>query len=152
MNNCRKLFMKRYLFALSAAIVTIFAQCDTFKSLPTNTSGGLFSLNGSWQLSSTSDNRALEGTTITVVPGVAEATVRTLANNTYCLRERDVIWQSIKSFEGGTFTADVLVNACSGSTVYRPATITVITNDEIRLKGSTVTSTELLQTWKRVSL
>jgi hypothetical protein len=44
------------------------------------------------------------------------------------------------------------VNACNGSTVYRPATITVITNDEIRLKGSTVSSAELLQTWKRVSL
>jgi hypothetical protein len=152
MNKSRKRFMKRYIFLLSAAILTIFAQCDTLKSLPTNTSGGLFSLNGSWQLSSTSDNRALEGTTITIVPGVAEATVRTLANNTYCLRERDVIWQSIKSFEGGTFTADLLVNACSGSTVYRPATLTVVTNDEIRIKGSTASSAELLQTWKRVSL
>jgi hypothetical protein len=152
MNNWRKLYMKRSLFVLSAAILTIFAQCDTLKSLPTNTSGGLFSLNGNWQLASTSDNRALEGTIMTIVPGVAEATVKTLANNTYCLRERDVIWQTLKSFEGGTFTADILVNACNGSTVYRPATITVITNDEIRLKGSTVSSAELLQTWKRVSL
>ena len=144
--------MKRALFVLSAAILTIFAQCDTLKTLPTNTSGGLFSLNGNWQLTSTNDNRAMEGSVITIVPGVADATVRTIANNTYCVRERDVFWKTIKSFEGGTFTVDNLVTACNGSIVYKPATITVITNDEIRLKGSTVTSTELLQTWKRVSL
>jgi hypothetical protein len=147
----RENIMKRYILFLTAAILTIFAQCDTLKSLPTNTSGGLFSLNGTWQLVTTNDNRVLEGTTITIVPGVAEATVRTLANNTLCLRERDVIWRSIKSFEGGTFSTENLVNACNGTTFYKPATLTVLTNDQVRLTGSNSTSTELIQTWKRVT-
>jgi hypothetical protein len=133
------------------AIVTIFAQCDTLKGLPTNTSGGLFSLNGNWQLTSSGDNRALEGTVVTVVPGIADATVKSISNNTYCIRERDVLWKGIKSLQGGTFSTDNLVNACRDSVLYKPATITVLTSDEIRLTGHTATSTELIQTWKRVS-
>jgi hypothetical protein len=143
--------MKPYIFFLYATILTIFTQCDTFRNFPTNTSGGLFSLNGTWQLTATTDNRALEGTTVTVVPGIAEGTIKTLSNNNYCLRENDVIWKTVKSVEGGTFTTDYLVNACSGSTLYKPATITAITNDEIRIKGSTATDIELIQTWKRVT-
>lgn len=137
-------------YILCAAILTLFTQCDTLKSLPTNTSGGLFSLNGTWQLATTNENRALEGTTIAVVPGVADATVRTLANNTYCLRERDVLWRGIKSGGSGTFTLETLSNACSGTTTYRPASLTVLTADEIRVTGSTVTGSELVQTWRRV--
>lgn len=143
--------MKQKLVLLALAIVTIFTQCETLKGIPTNTSGGLFSLNGNWQLTSTSDNRALEGTIVQVVPGVADGTARTLNNNTYCLRERDVVWRSIKSGDSGVFTIDLLVNACNGNSLYKPATITVLTNDEIRIKGSTATSSELIQTWKRVA-
>jgi hypothetical protein len=143
--------MKRYIFFLYATILTIFTQCDTIKNFPTNTSGGLFSLNGTWQLTTSSDNRALEGTTVTVVPGIAEASVKTLSNNTYCLRENDVIWKTLKSQEGGTFTTDLLVNACSGTTLYKPAIITVLTNDEIRLKGNTASGAELIQSWKRIA-
>lgn len=143
--------MKRSLLALGLAIVTIFTQCDTIKNLPTNTSGGLFSLNGNWQLTTTNDNRALEGTVITIVPGFADASVKTISNNTYCVRERDVLWKGIKSLQGGTFSTEALVNACQGSPLYKPATITVLTNDEIRLTGHTTASTELIQTWKRVS-
>lgn len=152
MNKYLKILrMKRSLLALGLAIVTIFTQCDTLKSLPTNTSGGLFSLNGNWQLTSSSDNRAQEGTVITVVPGFSDASVKTISNNTYCVRERDVLWKGIKSLQGGTFSTEVLVNACQGSPLYKPATITVLTNDEIRLTGHTAASTELLQTWKRVA-
>lgn len=143
--------MKRSLLVLGLTIVTIFTQCDTLKSLPTNTSGGLFSLNGNWQLTSSNDNRALEGTIVTVLPGIAEATVKTVSNNTYCVRERDVLWKGIKSLQGGPFNTDILVNACQGSVLYKPATITVLTNDEIRLAGHTASSIELIQTWKRVS-
>lgn len=143
--------MRRSLWALGLAIVTIFTQCDTIKNLPTNTSGGLFSLNGNWQLTSTNDNRAMEGTVITIVPGFADATIKSINNNTYCARERDVLWKGIKSMQGGTFTTESLVNACQGSPLYQPATITVLTNDEIRLTGHTSASTELIQTWKRVS-
>ena len=143
--------MKRTLLALGMAIVTIFTQCDTIKNLPTNTSGGLFSLNGNWQLSSSSDNRALEGTIITVVPGFSNGTIKTISNNTYCVRDQDPLWRGIKSLQGGTFSTEVLVNACEGSTLYKPATITVLTNDEIRVTGHNASSVELLQTWKRVT-
>jgi hypothetical protein len=146
----REIKIMKRVYILCAAILTLFTQCDTLKSLPTNTSGGLFSLNGTWQLTTTNESRALEGTTVAVVPGVAEGTVRTLANNTYCLRERDIFWRAIKTGQSGTFSVETLSNACSGSTSYRPATITVLTGDEIRLTGSTVTGTELIQTWKRV--
>jgi hypothetical protein len=143
--------MKKYLFVLFAAIVTFFTQCDTIKNLPTNTSGGLFSLNGNWQLTSSSDNRSLEGTVVSVVPGFSEATARTLNNNNYCLRDRDVVWRAIKSGDAGVFAVESLVNACSGATVYKQGTITVLTNDEIRLVTQTASSTELVQTWKRVA-
>jgi len=142
--------MKRLMLLLSVAIVTIFTQCDTLKSLPTNTSGGLFSLNGNWRLSSTTDNKAMEGTVVQVVPGFSNATARTLNNNTYCLREKDVVWRTIKNTGSGTFTVETLVTACDGATLYKPATLTVLTNDEIRLTGSTASSAELVQTWQRV--
>jgi len=141
--------MKRFLLFFSIAIVTIFTQCDSLKNLPTNTSGGLFSLNGSWQLASSNDNRAMEGTVISVVPGIADATVRTLANNTYCVRDRDVLWRNIKNIEGGSFSLDNLVSACTGNPVYQQATLTVLTNEEIRITSRTNTGTELIQTWRR---
>lgn len=152
MNNFLKSYlMKRILTVLGLAIVTIFTQCDTLKNLPTNTSGGLFSLNGNWQLSSSSDNRAMKGTIVTVVPGFTDATVKTLSNNNYCVRDKDVLWRGLKSLQGGTFSTEVLVSACQGSVLYKPATITVLTNDEIRLTGHNAASVELIQTWKRVS-
>jgi hypothetical protein len=143
--------MKQTLLLLSAAIVTIFTQCDTLKNLPTNTSGGLFSLNGNWQLASTTDGNAMQGTVVQIVPGFSEATARTLNNNTYCLRDKDVVWRSLKSSGSGVFTIDNLVSACNGTGLYKPATITVLTNDEITIKGSTATSAELVQTWRRVA-
>lgn len=136
---------------LGVAIVTIFTQCDTLKSIPTNTSGGLFSLNGNWQLITTSDNKAMEGTVVQVVPGFANGTARTLNNNTYCLREKDVAWRTIKSVGSGTFTIETLVNACEGNPLYKPATLTVLTNEEIRITGSNAASAELVQTWRRVA-
>lgn len=142
--------MQRYLLFFSIAIVTIFTQCDTLKNLPTNTSGGLFTLNGSWQLATSNDNRAMEGTVVSVVPGVADATVRTLANNTYCARERDVLWRNLKNMQGGSFNLDNLVFACTGNPVYQQAILTVLTNDEIRITGRTNTGSELIQTWKRI--
>ena len=92
----------------------------------------------------------MEGTVITIVPGVADASVKTLANNTYCVRERDVLWKNLKNQQSGAFTFDNLVSACAGNPVYQQATITVLTNDEIRVTGRTGTGTELLQTWRRV--
>ena len=101
-------------------------------------------------LNSASDD-ALEGTVVTVFPAVSDATIRTLANNTKCLRERDVIWRGVKSSSGGGFTLENLVNACNNATVYRPATITIISNDEIRISGQNDAGLELNQTWRRVT-
>jgi hypothetical protein len=143
--------MKRTLFLLSAAIVTIFTQCDTLKNLPTNTSGGLFSLNGSWQLTTTTDGNAMQGTVVQVIPGFSDAASKTLNNNTYCLREGDVMWRSVKNTGSGVFTLENLVNACDGNVLYKAATLTVLSNDEITIKGASKTSTEMVQTWKRVT-
>ena len=142
--------MRYLIYVLCGTILTIFTQCETLKSLPTNTSG-TFSLNGNWQMTSTTDNRAMEGTIVTVVPGVKDATIRTLNNNTYCARERDVIWRNITSMEGGTFTLDNLVNACDG-VLYKPATLTFINNDEIRITGHNKASVEMVQTFKRTTI
>jgi hypothetical protein len=143
--------MKRYLFILSAAIVTFFTQCDTLKNLPTNTTSSLFSLNGNWQLASSSDNRALEGTVINVVPGFTNGTARSLSNNTYCLREGDIIWKELKSTQAGSFTLQSIINSCNGSLAYTPGTLTVLTNDEIRIVTRSATNTEVIQTWRRVT-
>lgn len=142
--------MKRFVTVLYAAIVVIFTQCDTLNSLPTNTSGGLFSLNGNWRLESTSDNNALVGTVAQVFPGVDNATIKSLSNNNYCLRERDIIWRSIKNTGSGTFSIENLVSACNSATIYQPSIITVLTNDEVRITGKSVNNTDLVQTWKRV--
>ncbi len=143
--------MKRYLLILNLAIVTLFTQCETLQKLPTNTSGGLFSLNGNWQLASSSDNKALEGTVVTVVPGYSSGTARTLANNTYCLREGDVVWKNLKSMQGGMFSLQSIINSCNGSLAYTDGTITVLTNEEIRITSKSATNTDVIQTWRRVA-
>ena len=134
---------------LLAAIVTLFTQCDTLKSIPTNTSGGIFSLNGSWQLVTNTDNNTMAGTVVQVFPAITDATIKTLANNNYCLRERDVAWRNLKSLPGGTFSLETVVNACSGSAVYKPATLTAVNNDEIRIISQTLNNVEMVQTWQR---
>ncbi|HVG12232.1 MAG TPA: hypothetical protein VM843_04470 [Flavisolibacter sp.] len=144
--------MKKRMFVVVAAIVTLFTQCDTLKNLPTNTSGGLFSLNGNWQLVTTSDNKAMEGTVVQVLPGIGDGTARSLNNNTYCIREKDALWRGLKSTGSGTFSAQILVGACDGNVLYKPATITVLTNDEIRITGSSAVSAELIQTWRRSTI
>lgn len=129
----------------------LFTQCETIQNLPTNTSGGLFSLNGNWQLTSSSDNKALEGTVVAVVPGYSSGTARTLANNTYCLREGDVVWKNLKSLQGGTFSLQSVINSCNGNLAYADGSITVLSNDEIRVTTRSVTNTEVIQTWRRVA-
>lgn len=146
--------MKQLSFLLSAAILVFFTQCNTVKNLPTNTSGGLFSLNGQWQLTSAEDTKNMDGTVITVLPGFSEATVRTLPPvNASCVRERDAMWRSIKQDPNGGFLADVLVSACTGSPQYKAATITIVSNDEVRVRTLTGTTAdaEVVQTWRRVS-
>ncbi len=141
--------MKKYFYIICTAYLFSAAGCDVFKKIPTNTSGGIFSLNGNWLLVSSSDNKSIEGTIVTVVPGVADGTVKSMSNNNYCLREMDVIWRNIKSMQGGSFSLETLVNACNDSKIYKGGTITVLSNDEIKISTRNASGTELMQTWRR---
>jgi hypothetical protein len=137
----------------STAIVVIaaglfLAACGLFKRVPHST----FSLNGNWTMISTSDEEALLGSTITVQPLDADgyAVVSMLNNNAYCVRPNDIIWKDIVSVSAG-FNLNNLCNSCISSLEYRPATIMVLTNDSLRLAGTTRSGKDLVQTWKRVA-
>ena len=134
------------LFIISASIIS----CDVINSIPTNTTGGVFSLNGTWSLNSSTDNNAMAGSTISVLPIAGSGTYKTVQNNTYCVRENDDAWKTIKKNGSGGFTLTALVTACQGQTVYNNATITVINNDQITLTTRTSGGTELIQDWRRV--
>ena len=143
--------MKKITFLTLVGIVTLFSACETIKNLPTNTSGGLFSLNGSWKLSSTTDNNAQVGTVITVTPAIASAFVKTFENNSYCYRTSDEAWRSLSSRPNGGFTIQTLASACNGTAVYKAGEITILTNDQVRVNTKTSTDAVLVQEWRRVT-
>ena len=143
--------MKKITFLTLVGIVTLFSACETIKNLPTNTSGGLFSLNGSWKLSSTTDNNAQVGTIITVTPAIASAFVKTFENNSYCYRTSDEAWRSLSSRPNGGFTIQTLASACNGTAVYKAGEITILTNDQVRVNTKTSTDAVLVQEWRRVT-
>ena len=143
--------MKKNTFFILAAVVTFFSACETIKNLPTNTSGGLFSLNGSWKLSSTTDNNAQVGTVVSIAPAIASAFVKTFENNSYCYRTSDEVWRSVSSRPSGGFTIQSLSSACNGTAIYKPGEITVLTNDQIRITTKTITDANLVQGWTRVT-
>jgi hypothetical protein len=152
MNTCSKKVMRK-IFSTGLAImlaIMVISSCDTIKNLPTNTTGGLFSLNGTWKLTSTSDNNALVGSTITVYPVVGNAVVKSINNNTYCVRENDPIWKSVKGNGAGGFSISTLVNGCNGTTVYKDGTISIVTADKVTVTSRTSGNTELVQAWDRV--
>ncbi|MEO6254104.1 MAG: hypothetical protein ABIO79_12400 [Ferruginibacter sp.] len=139
------------LLSLFAVILATFISCDTIKNLPTNTSGGIFSLNGNWRLVSTTDNNAQTGTIVTVTPAIAGGFVKLMENNIYCYRATDEAWKSLSSKSNGGFTFNHLASACNGSMVYKPGEITVLTNSQIRINSKTITDAALVQEWTRVT-
>jgi hypothetical protein len=143
--------MKKITFLMLSGIVVLFSACDTIKNLPTNTSGGLFSLNGNWKLSSTTDNNAQIGTVVTVAPAIASAFVKTFENNSYCYRANDEAWRSLSSRPSGGFIIQSLASACNGTAVYKAGEITVLTNDQVRVTTKTITDATLTQEWTRVT-
>lgn len=134
------------LLIISSSIV----GCDVINSIPTNTTGGVFSLNGTWSLNSSTDNNAMAGSTVSVLPIAGSGSFKAVQNNTYCARENDDAWRAIKKNGSGGFTVSALVNACQGQTVYKDGTITVINNDQVTLTTRTAGGTELIQDWRRV--
>ena len=143
--------MKKITLLMLVGIVLLFSACETIKNLPTNTSGGLFSLNGNWKLLSTTDNNSQVGTIVTVAPSIASAFVKTFENNSYCYRTSDEAWRSLSSRPNGGFTIQSLASACNGTTIYKAGEITVLTNDKIRITTKTGTDANLVQEWNRVT-
>lgn len=132
-------------------LMVLFSACDTIKNLPTNTSGGLFSLNGNWKLTSTTDGTAQVGTVVTIAPAIASAFVKTISNNSYCYRTSDEAWKSVSSKTNGGFTIESLASACNGNAVYKAGEITVITNSQIKISSKNSADQALLQEWTRVT-
>jgi hypothetical protein len=144
--------MKKLLTSITFLLIaTLFiTSCDTLKTVSTNTTGGIFSLNGTWKLTSSTDNNAMAGTTIVVYPVVGNASVTAVANNTYCVREGDAIWKTIKSNGSGGFTLSNIVTACNGSATYKDGTVSVVNNDKVTVTTRTASNVELIQAWERV--
>jgi len=92
----------------------------------------------------------MAGTTIVVYPVVGNATVKTISNNTYCVREGDQFWKNIKANGNGGFTISNLASACSGTATYSDGTIAVVNNDQITVTSRTAGNSELVQAWTRV--
>ena len=134
-----------------SGIIIFFSACETIKNLPTNTSGGLFSLNGNWKLSSTTDNNAQVGTVVSVAPAIASAFVKTFENNSYCYRTSDEAWKSLSSRPNGGFAIQALVSACNGTSVYKAGEIVILTNDQVRVTTKTSGDAILVQEWTRVA-
>ena len=126
--------------------VVLGAGCSLFKKMQKST----FSLNGGWEMVSTTDNNALLGSLIKVSPETGDAVLTNVKNNTYCVRPTDIIWRDIVSVSSG-FTVNNLCNSCVSSLEYRPAVIGILTKDSISVAGVTRSGAALVQTWKRVA-
>ena len=131
------------------AATCLFTSCSSLKNLPTNTSGDVFSLNGNWILTSSTDATAEVGTVVTVLPVVSTAIVKTLVNNTYCYKAKDIVWKDIKSVAAGGFTINQLAGACNGTIVYKEGQITIVNNNQVKVNSKTAAGADLVQEWKR---
>ena len=145
-NNMKKIT----LLAMMVSLLVSFNACETLNKFPTNTSGGIFSLNGNWRLVSTTDNNAQVGTIVTVSPAIASAFVKSIENNTYCYRANDEAWRLVSSLSNGGFSISSLASACSNSAVYKAGEITILTNNQIRINTKTLNDFALVQEWSRV--
>ena len=142
--------MKKITFlSILISSILIFSSCETIKKFPTNTSGGIFSLNGNWKLISTTDNNAQVGTVVTVTPAIASAFVKSFENNSYCYRAGDEAWKLVSSQSGGGFSINHLASTCNGTTIYKQGQIIVLTNNQIRINAKTMNDILLIQEWTR---
>lgn len=140
-----KLFI--FLFSIIALI-----SCETLKNA-SNSTGAVFSLNGQWELVSSTPENTLIGSRVTVTPFIAEGKLTLLQNNTQCYRENDLKWKNIASDKNGGFTINNLLSNCLGGTLnYQPAAIFVINNNQIRITGRNLNNQDNVQMWKRIML
>ena len=139
------------LFSLLAIIIA-FASCDTIRQATNTTGGAVFSLNGKWQLTNNNPENSLLNSVVSVSLFSSEGKLTFLANNNQCYRENDIKWKNIKSDKAGGYTIDNLLSNCnSGALNYQPATITVISNTEIRVNGKNAAGQDNTQTWTRIN-
>jgi len=138
------------LLTFSLILLTLFS-CDAVQKA-TNSTGGVFSLTGQWQLTANTPENTLIGSKVTVAPIVSEAAFTSLVNNTQCYRENDIKWKNILTDKNGGFTVSQLLSNCTAGTLnYQPASIYVVNSNEIRLTGKNAEGLDNTQTWKRVS-
>ena len=134
------------------AIFFSLVSCDAVRQATNTTGGAVFSLNGKWQLTSNSPENTLLNSVASVSLFSSESRLTYLANNTQCYRENDIKWKNIKSDKAGGYTIDNLLSNCnSGALNYQPATITVISNSEIRVNGRNAAGQDNSQTWSRMN-
>ena len=139
------------LFTLLAIFFSL-VSCDAVRQATNTTGGAVFSLNGKWQLTSNSPENTLLNSVASVSLFSSESRLTYLANNTQCYRENDIKWKNIKSDKAGGYTIDNLLSNCnSGALNYQPATITVISNSEIRVNGRNAAGQDNSQTWSRMN-
>lgn len=141
------------LYKLTGLFLILFAlsSCDAIKKT-SNTTGGVFSLNGQWELSSNTPENTLVGSRVTVAPFISEARFTTIANNTQCFRDNDIKWKNIATNNNGGFILNNLLSSCTtGSLNYQPAIITVVNTNEIRLTGRNINGQDNTQIWRRIT-
>ena len=132
-------------------ILIIFISCDTLKKT-SNTTGGVFSLNGQWELSSNTPENTLVGSRVTVAPFISEGRFTVIANNTQCYRDNDLKWKNIATNNNGGFLLSNLLSSCNtGSLNYQPAVLTVVNTNEVRVTGRNINGQDNTQIWRRVT-
>ena len=139
------------LFSFLAFIIAL-SSCDAVRQATNTTGGAVFSLNGKWQLTGNNPENTLLNSIVSVSLFSSEGKLTSLNNNTQCYRENDIKWKGIKSDKAGGYTIDNLLSNCnSGALNFQPATITVISNSEIRVNGKNAKGQDNTQTWSRIN-
>ena len=150
--HLKQIIMKAIKLFSLLAIVLAFASCDAVRQVTNTTGGAVFSLNGKWQLTSNNPENTLLNSVVSVTLFSSEGKLTFLGNNTQCYRENDIKWKNIKSDKAGGYTIDNLLSNCnSGALNYQPASITVISNNEIRVNGKNAAGQDNSQTWSRIN-
>lgn len=143
--------MKSITLLFTLAIALLFTSCDAIRQATNTTGGAIFSLNGTWKLTSNTPENTMINSTVFVAPLVSQGTITALANNTQCYRVNDTKWKNIKSDKAGGYTIDNATNTCTSNTIsYVPAIITILTNTEIRINSKNAAGVDNVETWTRV--
>ena len=151
-SHLKTYIMKTFKLFTLLAFVFALASCDAVRQATNTTGGAFFSLNGKWQLTSNTPENTLLNSVVSVSLFSSEGKLTFLGNNTQCYRENDIKWKGIKSDKAGGYTMDNLLSNCnSGALNYQPATITVISNSEIRVKGKNAAGQDNSQSWSRIN-